>query len=271
MKTFYYHNGQEQKGPVSLDELKALPVNKDTMIWREGMQEWRKAGEVEDLKEFFSSIPPPLITSPPKIQQQTQVIPPRAIEQSSPSNSGRLKIGLGLLIAVIGMIGIYGYWQNTKREIVTEAVKEQQNIAALQKMEIDDKKREEERQVREAIELKKESIRNQILKYVQKGVTYNIEAFGGLNNVLVTVVNNTEYPIEEVIVRVSYIKGNGGLWTTYDVLVRNIAAKGSASARADDSNRGTKIETEILSIKSKALDLCFDNMVQGGKDPYRCR
>lgn len=61
---FYAVNGQ-QAGPVSFDQLKALfanrTVNKDSLVWKQGMANWTAIKDVEELKPFLGgSTPPPL-------------------------------------------------------------------------------------------------------------------------------------------------------------------------------------------------------------------
>ncbi len=56
-------NGQ-QSGPFSLDQLKTMisgnQFNRDTLVWKQGLPAWVKAGEVGDLSGLFGSVPPPL-------------------------------------------------------------------------------------------------------------------------------------------------------------------------------------------------------------------
>ena len=64
---FYSANGQ-QAGPATLEQLKALfanrTINKDTLIWKQGMSGWTALNEVEELKAFLGgSLPPPLPTA----------------------------------------------------------------------------------------------------------------------------------------------------------------------------------------------------------------
>jgi membrane protease subunit (stomatin/prohibitin family) len=61
---FYAANGN-QAGPVTLEQLKALfanrTVNKDTLVWKQGMGEWAALNSVEELKAFLGgATPPPL-------------------------------------------------------------------------------------------------------------------------------------------------------------------------------------------------------------------
>jgi len=56
---WYYADSEEQRGPVSLQELKvalaALPDARHVLVWRESFSDWIRAGEVPELKA-----PPPL-------------------------------------------------------------------------------------------------------------------------------------------------------------------------------------------------------------------
>ncbi|MGV6829112.1 MAG: SPFH domain-containing protein [Flavobacteriales bacterium] len=63
---FYASNGQ-QMGPVNFDQLKNLfanrTVNKDSLVWKQGMASWTALKDVEELKSFLGgSTPPPLPT-----------------------------------------------------------------------------------------------------------------------------------------------------------------------------------------------------------------
>ena len=56
-------NGQ-QSGPFNVTELqakiKSATINRETLIWNQGLVEWTKAGEVAELSSFFTAMPPPL-------------------------------------------------------------------------------------------------------------------------------------------------------------------------------------------------------------------
>ena len=61
---YYAYNGQ-QAGPVSFEQLRALfanrTVNKDSLVWKQGMSSWAALKDVEELKAFLGgSTPPPL-------------------------------------------------------------------------------------------------------------------------------------------------------------------------------------------------------------------
>jgi Interferon-induced transmembrane protein/GYF domain 2 len=61
-KYFYILNGQ-QIGPLSIEELKANNITRETMIWCEGMGDWEQAGKIAELSSLFGDLPPSLPTN----------------------------------------------------------------------------------------------------------------------------------------------------------------------------------------------------------------
>ncbi len=62
---YFYAANRQQSGPVNFEQLKVLfanrTVNKDTLVWKQGMANWTTLKEVEELKAFLgSNTPPPL-------------------------------------------------------------------------------------------------------------------------------------------------------------------------------------------------------------------
>ena len=64
MQYFYYVNGS-QYGPVSLDILRQRGITSDTLVWRDGLSTWVKAGELPELSSLFqynnTSVQPPFL------------------------------------------------------------------------------------------------------------------------------------------------------------------------------------------------------------------
>ena len=62
--TFHVAIDGNQSGPYDINTLKQMAsqnqINKDILVWKEGMANWLAAGEVQELKNIFGSIPPPL-------------------------------------------------------------------------------------------------------------------------------------------------------------------------------------------------------------------
>lgn len=65
---YHYASNGQQMGPVSIDKLKELfanrTINKDSLVWKQGMQNWSALKDVEELKSFLGgNTPPPLPTA----------------------------------------------------------------------------------------------------------------------------------------------------------------------------------------------------------------
>jgi len=63
VKYFVAANGQ-QLGPFDMGTLKNMiaqnQVNRESLVWREGMAAWTAAGQVPDVAALFTAVPPPL-------------------------------------------------------------------------------------------------------------------------------------------------------------------------------------------------------------------
>ncbi len=64
---YHYAVNDQQMGPVTIDKLKELfasrTINKDSLIWKQGMQNWISLKDIDELKSFLgSNTPPPLPT-----------------------------------------------------------------------------------------------------------------------------------------------------------------------------------------------------------------
>lgn len=54
MKQYYIHNGTEQQGPFTYEELKSKNIKSDTPIWFDGLEDWTTAERVQDLASLFT-------------------------------------------------------------------------------------------------------------------------------------------------------------------------------------------------------------------------
>ena len=99
MKQYYYSDGQQQIGPISKEDLKLKGITKETLVWCEGLSNWSKAGDVEDLADLFPKVPTPppmpeqkMVTPPPMPKQKTPPPPPaqNTNTQAVPKNEGEV-------------------------------------------------------------------------------------------------------------------------------------------------------------------------------------
>ena len=113
--------------------------------------------------------------------------------------------------------------------------------------------------------------RNNWGRYIRANAgNFKTNTFGGIYNLEATVNNQTDYPLEEVSIAVSYIKENGGTHKTEIVTIYNVPAHGKASVPAPDSNRGKSVNLRITKIKAKRMNFLYspDISVEGRDDPY---
>ncbi len=59
MDYYFYQKDGIRHGPFTFKELKSKRILKSTDVWREGMDDWEKASNIEELKEIVISEPPP--------------------------------------------------------------------------------------------------------------------------------------------------------------------------------------------------------------------
>ena len=100
--SFYANINGQQSGPFDNNTLQSMiregRVKLDTMVWKNGMPEWKQANQVPEISSLFAQVPPPM--SPPPVQGPPPVAPPKpSIEyfvnvngnQSGPHNGDVLK------------------------------------------------------------------------------------------------------------------------------------------------------------------------------------
>jgi len=63
-KSYHVAVNGESKGPLPVNQLQALvndgSMTRESLVWADGMANWQKAAEVEELNKLFSATPPPL-------------------------------------------------------------------------------------------------------------------------------------------------------------------------------------------------------------------
>ena len=62
MKEYYYVKEGRKIGPLLKEELKAK-ISKDTLVWKDGLENWIKASQFPELNDLFQKEPPPIPNS----------------------------------------------------------------------------------------------------------------------------------------------------------------------------------------------------------------
>lgn len=99
-KNYFYSDGKEKFGPISLDELSTKELSESTLIWYEGLNDWKKLGEIYELKSILriKAVPPPLPSEKKEEISKTEVSgtlevktkkePNKVVEEFKPSRQG---------------------------------------------------------------------------------------------------------------------------------------------------------------------------------------
>lgn len=116
------------------------------------------------------------------------------------------------------------------------------------------------------------SIRNNWSSYIYHGSTeYTYSKLGGVDAFDIPIHNNTSYVLDEVKVKVSYIKAAGGVFKNEYVTITNVPPNAVKTVRAPRSKRGTSIDLEITEAYSRGLQFCYPRGGGDYSDPYYCK
>ena len=58
MKKYFYSDGKEKYGPLSFEELEQKEVTSDTLVWFEGLDDWKPAQDLIEMKPILELKPP---------------------------------------------------------------------------------------------------------------------------------------------------------------------------------------------------------------------
>lgn len=57
---YFISRNNTKEGPLTIEQLKDLKLDEDTLVWKEGMSNWSKIIEIEELNGYYTKNPPPL-------------------------------------------------------------------------------------------------------------------------------------------------------------------------------------------------------------------
>lgn len=111
MKEYFVAINEEQKGPYSLEEIKALGILPTTLIWTEELKDWTEAREVPELGNLFKKMPPPIPKKSEKVykveaeikkEKKEKLITPET--EVATAKEIKANFGLAIVGALIGLV-----------------------------------------------------------------------------------------------------------------------------------------------------------------------
>ncbi|MEI7801712.1 MAG: DUF4330 family protein [Bacteroidota bacterium] len=281
-KYFLIDKNNLQDGPFDLDELKSKEIKRETAVWFEGLLDWTKAGEVDELKSLFVIAPPPIPkATPPPIpnketlsppipdEKRTEISNPPPIVQKKKSKSNVITfLVIGVVILALAIGGYFITKQQEDKTALEEIQKKhyeettgnyssesvQQNQQILQQQENIKKQQDYEAQ-QKAQEI--QNVKNNLKKNLTATADgdYYYRNIGGIYDCYVTLSNRTDYKMNSVTVLVSYLNPSGySVENSYHTFY-NVEGNTSRREKVDDSKRGTTVSISIYSVKCPALGL----------------
>ena len=115
MSRYYMADGMVQRGPFEMVDLPGQGLRPDTLVWKEGMDQWRRADEVEEL--IFARVVSPSVSgaipsvTPPPLQ--TGPVPyanPVPVGMAyNPASSSTNRIVAGICGIALGTFGVHKF------------------------------------------------------------------------------------------------------------------------------------------------------------------
>ena len=95
----------ERKGPITFEELKEIGITPSTLVWKEGLENWVPAKDVEELAPLFEEIPLPAPSDPapsvPRPEQESEQEPESApAPEATTSNEWQSGFSAGWAAAI---------------------------------------------------------------------------------------------------------------------------------------------------------------------------
>jgi len=100
--------------------------------------------------------------------------------------------------------------------------------------------------------LKKTPVKVNLKKLVQVDANdYQVGMFGGIKNLRLLVTNKSAFVLDKVKIELNYLKPNGDILKTENLLLKAVPAKSSKSLKVEPNKRGVKVAYHITSIESQ--------------------
>lgn len=264
MSTYYFHDGRNELGPFSLDLLKKQNLSRNTPIRQKDTDSWMPAEKLAELKE---------LVAPRKIRRPKDIVPvvlDRAL--SFRQRRPRTMYALLFCIALLAGFSIYSISKpiknNTAQKQLPTPPTPVRHNSLLPVAGVEEKKIFKEELPKED---KEKNTRVRWTKLISAtNSSYGIGFLGGIKDLKIIVTNRSDYPIDEAVAKVSYIKGNGSIWKIKLVTIYGVPAHDSKEQSLPDVGRGKKVTVSFNKIVSKKMKFSYTagKKIVNPEDPY---
>lgn len=255
MQYYYTQNGQ-QYGPFTLEELQQKSINKDTLIWRPGMEKWVGAGELSELAAIF----PPIVPGPPPLPNNAY-IPYRA---PATPKWDRSWIGIAVVVGLVMALVVFLVWRESNKSSALVPAPTTDKTQ-LDKDSLDQVDREKEAQrTREEREQKEEADRQarklqdwRDLVKIENNQDYKIDVLGGVSDLRLVLINRSDFEIILARANAVIVKKNGEA-ITQEVSFKNVPPGEIRYSDRIETTRGVSVgKPEVLQVQSFGGEISF--------------
>ena len=209
MDKFYVIINEEQQGSFSLNELSKHRIDKNTLIWEEGMNDWEEAQNVPAIKDIINKLPPPYkkgsgdktaqattnkplnLISPPTMSKPKEKSV-KWYEESQISTKNYNKIALIGVAGLMLFIFCYKFYDQyrleeeklAKKELqLQEDIKVKDSIIQEQKIKEAERLAEEQKKKEEELKQKREEELIQLERELEHNRSLRIQAYNDLEEI----------------------------------------------------------------------------------------
>ena len=272
MNKYLIMRDNEPTGPFSLEQLKSLQVQSNDKVWVKGYSDkWTYAIEVEELRQalglkgqvetaFDTSLSSLDGLSPHENKFNSPVSnPANPMEKSNKTRFYKTSLIVSvLLVLLLGGILIKKSIEPEVVEIKDVAVAPPAGEAATNSENFQNALSKEFIPV----ETKPKKVKPKELKKMVsvKANKYEVKILGGIKDLEITVENFSEHLLDQVTIKVEYLKPKGEVINSEMITISDIKAGNAKTIEVPPSPRGVKIKYEITDIVSKEYKAVLDEL-----------
>lgn len=280
MRTYFIRNGQKVSGPFTLAMIKDLGLPGDTSIRYADTESWTTVNEVEELgavktapRNTVQAIAEPVI---PYVEiLPADSLQPNTVSTQQSKKKKRLLLMMGLVAFILALVILSLTLINTGKPLQADILAGTPVVQPGTQMAMTASGSSETPVKADEAPDKAKLARKNWSRYIKvSNSNYAFGVLGGIHDLTVTFTNNTDYPLDEMTAKITYIKSNGKPWKTKTVTMYNIPAHSERKKQVEKVNRGKSVQVTVQKVKSSKMQFCYTagKWASGNADdPYMCK
>jgi hypothetical protein len=271
MKRYLIMRNNEQTGPFTLEQLKFQKIQSNDIVWVQGESDnWTYAEEIEELKQLIEpatgevgQIPPKSLSEFPPFDNNSA----RGSQQpyaDNPGKPGKTKFyQIALAASILAVVLLAGLlikksFEPEAVEIKDVALTPQNGEATTNSANFQNALSKEFIPVeKKPKKLKPKELKKMVSLQASK---YEVKILGGIKDLDLTVENFSDHFLDEVIVKVEYLKPKGEVINSETITISGVKAGESKTVEVPPSTRGVKVNYTIEEIVSKEYKAVLEEL-----------